>query len=193
MNRRHWLLGLVVLLGGAAIGRMFSLAPPPEESFAERPVRFELEDQNGQRVRAEDLRGRILLVFFGYTHCPDICPATLVQMSEVRRQLAPEAPFAGLFITVDPARDNRGRLKQYVDHFDPELLGLRGTPARIAEAARSFGAVYERGGDLPDGGYLMGHTAFGYVVDSAGRVAQVFEQGTSADAYAAHIRSLLVE
>lgn len=144
-------------------------------------VEFDLTNQHGERVSAGQLRGQVLLVFFGYTHCPDVCPTTLVQMKLAREQLGADArDFQGVFITIDPARDTEARLRDYVGHFDGSLLGLTGAPGDIASAARSFGAFYERGDDVP-GGYLMGHTAFGYLVDREGRIGNLFPNDASVD------------
>ena len=163
-----------------------------ESAVGASTVNFSLLDQHGVTRRAEEFRGRVLLVFFGYTHCPDICPTTLFEMRQVKAALGPEAHFTGAFITVDPARDTPQRLLAYVEHFDPELLGLSGQPDAIQAAANSFGAVYQREGDVP-GGYLMGHTAFGYLVAPDGTISTVFPNEASADEIIAAVRALLAE
>ncbi|MBT6273536.1 MAG: SCO family protein [Chromatiales bacterium] len=191
VTKRQWLAAIAVLCLGALLGRFVAI-DPPKYSTLPITVSFELHDQNNQIVRASDLRGQTLLVFFGYTHCPDICPTTLSTIREVREALGDTDPnFRGVFITVDPARDDPARLKTYVEHFDTQILGLGGTDEQIERAAQSFGAVYERGESIAGGGYLMGHTAFGYVVDPAGEVAEVFAQGTPTADYVARIRLLL--
>lgn len=197
MRLRSSALWAAALALGLGVG-LFLDAPerytqaPSESATGASTVNFSLLDQHGIGRRAEEFRGRVLLVFFGYTHCPDICPTTLFGMHKVKDALGPEAQFTGAFITVDPARDTPQRLLAYVEHFDPELLGLSGEPDAIRAAANSFGAVYQREGDVP-GGYLMGHTAFGYLVARDGTISTVFPNEASADDIIAAVRALLAE
>ncbi|MEM7406238.1 MAG: SCO family protein [Pseudomonadota bacterium] len=205
---RTGLLAAALVLGGGA-GALLDLGPSRETPTAAEPVpdasgndagresdrtgtvAFELTSQHGKRITAEQLRGRVLLVFFGYTHCPDICPTTLVQMKLAREQLGTAAgDFQGVFITVDPARDTEARLRDYVGHFDTTLLGLTGADEEIAAAARSFGAFYERGDAVP-GGYLMGHTAFGYLVDRDGRIGTLFPNDAALDDIVTALKSAI--
>jgi len=165
--------------------------PAPASVSGADTVQFSLLDQHGQRASASDFTGRVLLVFFGYTHCPDICPTTLLEMREVKASLGDSAArFAGIFITVDPARDTSERLLAYIDHFDPELIGLTGTDAEIRAAANSFGAAYAREQESA-GGYLMGHTAFGYLVAADGTIETVFPNEVGAKEISAAVAALL--
>ena len=194
---------LFVLIGalgaGVLLGQLF---PVPPSSTLPRPastsaigsdvIDFELTVHDGSTLYASDLREKALLVFFGYTHCPDICPTTLVEMAAVKRALGPTSSnFRGLFITVDPERDTPERLATYVNHFDDELLGLTGSAQQIATAAKAFGAAYERGDDVAGGGYLMGHSGFGYLVAPGGTLYAVFPTGTPADEIEASVRALV--
>ena len=194
---------LLVLIGALGAGVLLGqLLPAPRPSTVPAPasasatggdvINFELTVHDGSTLQAADLREKALLVFFGYTHCPDICPTTLVEMAAVRRALGTESSrFRGLFITVDPERDTTERLAAYVNHFDPELLGLTGSAQQIAVAAKAFGAAFERGDAVTGGGYLMGHSGFGYLVAPGGALHAVFPTGTPADEIAASVRALI--
>jgi protein SCO1 len=119
---------------------------------------FQLIDQDGRTVSDRDLAGRPFLVFFGFTHCPEICPTTLFEVSEVLRALGPDADkVQALFVTVDPERDTPDKLKDYLSSFDPHLRGLTGDPAAVAAVTKAY-RVYVR--KVPqDNGYTMDHTA----------------------------------
>ena len=135
---------------------------------------FTLTDQNGKPVSDRDLKGKPFLVFFGYTHCPDVCPTTLFDVSEVLRALGPDADrTAALFITVDPERDTPAVLKDYLSSFDPHLHGLTGDQAKIAAAEKSYRA-YAAKVPLKDGDYSMDHTALVYLMDKDGRFVAPF-------------------
>jgi len=155
---------------------------------------FELVDQNGERTRLSDLRGKALLLSFGYTHCPDICPATLTNMRQVKENLGADAArFQGVFITVDPARDTPDRLRDYVGYFDPSFVALTGTEDEIAAVAKQFGAAYQVDERMADGGYLMGHTAFGYLIAPSGKVRTLFPSGATWQEMLDGVKSLLDE
>ena len=130
---------------------------------------FHLEDQNGKPISDQDMKGRPFLVFFGYTHCPDVCPTTLFEISEVMKSLGTDADRTGvLFITVDPERDTPAVLKDYLSSFDPHLRGLTGDPDAIAATLKAY-RVYAKKIPLKDGDYTMDHTAIVYVMDKNGR------------------------
>lgn len=193
----------MVLIAAVGAGVLLGLLlPAPASNSVSEPasasatggdvIDFELTAHDGSTLQAAELRDKALLVFFGYTHCPDICPTTLVEMAAVRRALGPQSSqFRGLFITVDPERDTTERLATYVSHFDAELLGLTGSAQQIAIAAKAFGAAYERGDAVTGGGYLMGHSGFGYLIAPGGALHSVFPTGTPADEIAASVRTLL--
>jgi protein SCO1/2 len=149
---------------------------------------FHLEDQSGKPVTDQDMKGRPFLVFFGYTHCPDICPTTLFDMSQVWRKLGPDADRAGaLFITVDPERDTPAVMKDYLSSFDPHLRGLTGDQASIAAAVKAY-RVYAKKVPLPDGDYTMDHTAVVYLMDKNGEFVAPFDLKRTPDAAAADLR-----
>jgi protein SCO1 len=152
---------------------------------------FRLVDGNGKTVTEQDLKGKPFLVFFGFTHCPEICPTTLFEVSEVFRKLGPEADkTAGLFITVDPERDTPAVMKDYLANFDPHLRGLTGDPDEI-EKVLKFYRVYSKKVPLDGGGYTMDHTALVYLMDKQGQFMAPFNLKRGADAAAADLRKYL--
>jgi len=149
---------------------------------------FSLEDQNGKPVSDADMKGRPFLVFFGFTHCPDICPTTLFEMSQLMRALGPDADRTGaLFITVDPERDTPAVMKDYLSNFDPHLRGLTGDQASINAAAKAY-RVYAKKVPLENGDYTMDHTAVVYLMDKDGRFVAPFNLSRPPEAEAADLR-----
>jgi protein SCO1/2 len=152
---------------------------------------FRLIDQNQRTVTDADFKGRPFLVFFGFTHCPDVCPTTLFEISEVLHQLGPDADRLGaLFITVDPERDTPAALKDYLSSFDPHLEGLTGDLDGITAVAKAY-RVYFKKVPLDDGSYTMDHTAIVYLMDKEGRFVAPFSLKRTADASAADLRKRL--
>jgi len=135
---------------------------------------FQLTDQDGKPISDESFRGKPFLVFFGFTHCPDICPTTLFEVSEVMRALGPDADrTAALFISVDPERDTPAKLKDYLSSFDPHLRGATGSPETIAAVAKSYRVYYKKVPTEKDD-YTMDHTAIVYLMDKSGRFVAPF-------------------
>ena len=152
---------------------------------------FKLIDQNGQTVTERDLKGKPFLVFFGFTRCPDICPTTLFDVSEVLRALGKDADrVRALFITVDPERDTPAALKDYLSSFDPHLSGLTGDPDAVAAVAKAY-RVYFKKVPLDQGGYTMDHTAIVYLMDKDGRFVSPFNLKRTTEAAAADLRRYL--
>jgi protein SCO1/2 len=152
---------------------------------------FSLIDQNGRPVTDQDMKGRPFLVFFGFTHCPDICPTALFEVSEMLRALGPDAErVRALFITVDPERDTPKVLKEYLSSFDPHLSALTGDPEAIAAVAKSY-RVYFKKVPLAEGGYTMDHTALVYLMDKEGRFVAPFSLKRPAETAAADLRKYL--
>jgi len=149
---------------------------------------FKLTDQDGRTVTETDVKGKPVLVFFGYTHCPDVCPTTLFDMSEVFRKLGPDADrAAGLFITVDPERDTPEAMKSYLSSFDPHLRGLTGDEAAIESAAKAY-RVYFRKVPGADGNYTMDHTGLVYLMDKQGNFVAPFNLKRRPEEAAADLR-----
>jgi protein SCO1 len=182
-----FLSGLVLFFG--AILFITGRAPSPiGQAVAGVGGPFHLEDQNGKPFTDRDMKGRPFLVFFGFTHCPDICPTTLFDMSQVLRKLGPDADRTGaLFITVDPERDTPAVMKDYLSNFDPHLRGLTGDQASIDAAIREY-RVYAKKVPLQGGDYTMDHTAIVYLMDKDGQFVAPFDLKRTADASATDLR-----
>jgi protein SCO1/2 len=152
---------------------------------------FRLTDQDGHVVSDQDLRGKPFLVFFGFTHCPDVCPTTLFDVSEVLRSLGPDADRVGAeFITVDPERDTTASIKDYLSSFDPHLRGLTGDPDAIKAVAKAY-RVYYKKIPLEGGDYTMDHTAIVYLMGKDGRFIAPFNLKRTPDVAAADLRKYL--
>lgn len=148
---------------------------------------FRLVDQDGRTVTDADFKGRPFLVFFGYTHCPDVCPTTLFDVSEILRKLGPDGDKVNaLFVTVDPERDTPAVLKDYLSSFDPHLRGLTGDGDAIASALKGY-RVYAK--KIPqDNSYTMDHTAIVYLMDKDGRFVAPFSLKRKVEDAAADLR-----
>jgi protein SCO1/2 len=143
---------------------------------------FELVDHTGRTVTDRDYRGRFMLIFFGFTHCPDICPTELQVMAEVLEKLGPRADrVAPLFITVDPERDTPKVLADYVALFDSRLIGLTGSEAQVAAVARAFRVYYAKATPPGASTYLMDHSSFLYLIGPDGTFRALFRYGTPAE------------
>ncbi len=152
---------------------------------------FSLTDQNGRTVTDQDFKGSPFLVFFGFTHCPDICPTTMFEISEIFKKLGPAGErVRGLFVTVDPERDTPKALKDYLSSFDPRIVGVTGDEAAIAAVAKAYRAYYKRV-PLAEGGYTMDHTAIIYLMGKDGRFVTPFSLKRTTDAAAAELRKYL--
>jgi protein SCO1/2 len=139
---------------------------------ARDPGEFSLIDQNNRPFTAARLKGAPTLVYFGYTHCPDVCPVTLLQLAQVVKTGAVPG-LRVVFISVDPARDTPSQLAQYVRAFDPDFIGLTGSAAMLQTVARNFGVAFLRV-ELPDGDYSMDHSSTIFLMDRHGHNAAVF-------------------
>jgi protein SCO1 len=185
-----FLAGLLVVLAGVLAAATY-LPGRPAASLGVIGGPFRLEDQSGKPVSEKDMQGQPYLVFFGYTHCPDVCPATLFEISEVMKALGKDADRTGaLFITVDPERDTPAVLKDYLSNFDPHLRGLTGDPAAIAAALKAY-RVYAKKIPLDGGDYTMDHTAVVYLMDKDGRFVAPFNLKQTPEAAAAQLRGYL--
>jgi protein SCO1/2 len=165
-----FMLGLVVFFG--AIFLLTGRDGSPGSSAIGGS--FTLTDQDGKTVTDADFRGKPTLVFFGYTHCPDVCPTTLFEVSEVLRALGSDAGKAqALFITIDPERDTSQVMKDYLSSFDPHLRGLTGSVDAITSAEKGY-RVYAKKVPGENGEYTMDHTALVYLMDKDGRFVAPF-------------------
>lgn len=184
------LIGATAFLGGRLLtpyefhGAILQ-SPQPAHNFS-------LMSHVGQRVALNDFRGKIVLVYFGYTICPDVCPTTLADLSKARKSLGKDADqIQVIMVTVDPERDTLPVLADYMTHFHPSFLGLTGTPDEIAQAATPFGVFYEKENSDSALGYLVNHTATVMVIDRQGYLRIVFPFGTTAEDIAADLKYLI--
>lgn len=192
----HILLVLTAFLGGLAIFLgVFLFATGnigvggPGVSAIGGP--FALVDQNGKSITDRDFKGKPLLIFFGYTHCPDVCPTTLFELSEMMHALGKDADKANaLFVTVDPERDTPATMKDYLSSFDPHLQGATGDRKAIDAAEKAY-RVYAKKVPTKDGDYSMDHTALVYLMDKQGRFVAPFSLQRSPQAAAADLRKYM--
>lgn len=156
---------------------------------------FTLTDEQGQPFTLSAQQGKVVVLFFGFTSCPDICPAELSNLAAAMRQLGDDAGQVQVaLVSLDPERDSSERLSQYVTAFDPSFKGLRGEPAVLDPIVKDYGVFYEKR-ELPDSalGYTIDHSGFVYVIDKAGHWRVVFAHGTPAADIAADLRVLARE
>jgi protein SCO1/2 len=166
-----WTAILALALAGAYVvygSNVFRTGGLPFAAIVGGP--FELTAHDGTRFSSRNLAGRPYALFFGFTNCPDVCPTTLLELTNAMSELGPDADkLRVLYVTVDPERDTQAFLKDYMQNFDKRFIGLTGTPDEIAAVAKSFRAVYRR---VPtSGGYTMDHTATVYLMNAAGELA----------------------
>jgi len=161
---------------------------------AEYARELSLTDPDGQPRSLADYKGKVVVVFFGFTQCPDVCPSTMAELAEVKRSLGADgARVQGIFVTIDPARDTAELLKAYVANFGPDIIGLRGTPEQTKAAAKEFKVFFNKVPGKTDTSYTMDHTAGSYVLDAKGRVRLFTRYGTGAQALADDLKILLAE
>ena len=145
-------------------------------------------------LATRDLRGKVVLIYFGYTWCPDICPTNLAFIANALKTLEPSEleQVTVLFVSVDPQRDDPARLAEYSGYFHPAIRGVTGTPDELAEAARLYGAAYRKSAETDSAmGYMVDHSAYTYVLDPEGRLVQTLDHATPPDAIAEAIRAAL--
>ena len=153
---------------------------------------FELTASHGQKVSLKDFEGKTVMLYFGYTFCPDVCPATLSELRGAMKILGGQSDDVQvIMISVDPERDTPEMLAEYVTHFHPSFLGVTGTPDEIAEVATLYGIFYEAHEGTPATGYLVDHTATVMVIDPDGHLKLVFPFGTPAEDIAEDLEHIL--
>ena len=197
MNRTIRVLALAAafLAGAAALAAIAVVLLPRGGEVAVSPSAvggpFTLTDQDGRTVTEADFKGKPFLVFFGFTHCPDICPAALFDMSETFRRLGPDAEkVSALFISVDPERDTPEKLKDYLQSFHPRISALTGTPEQIEAVTKAYKA-YAKKVPLDGGEYTVDHSAIVYFMDREGRFVAPFNLKRPADESAKDLRRYL--
>lgn len=193
------LRGFLPLLLAATLGACSESTKPPafkttDISGADFGKGFELLDTSGKLTTLADFKGKVVVLFFGFTHCPDVCPGTLAELALVRKQLGADGErMQVVFVTLDPERDRPEILKEYVPSFDPSFVGLYGDPAAIARTAKEFKVFYQKvPGATPDR-YTLDHTAAAFVFDPRGRLRLFASAGQGPEALAHDIKLLLME
>ena len=153
---------------------------------------FELADHNGAQRTLADFKGKVVVVFFGFTQCPDVCPTALTDLAEVKRLLGPQGDkLQGIFVSVDPERDTPEVLKAYMGNFDPGFLAMRPTPAQLPQVAKEFKIFYKKVEGQTPTSYTMEHSAGSYVFDTQGRVRLYTRPAIGAQGLADDIALLL--
>ncbi len=194
---------LALMLGAGLLGCGDKAANPalPKSSFhsiditgAEYARTFELPDADGRMRNLGEFKGKVVVVFFGYTQCPDVCPTTMAELAQVRRALGNDAAkLQGVFVTVDPQRDTAVVLKAYLDNFGAGFVGLRGSDEQIKQVAREFKVFYAKVPGKTDSTYTVDHSAGAYVFDTQGRIRLYSRYGAGPKALEDDIRALLRE
>ncbi|MGE0331214.1 MAG: SCO family protein [Ramlibacter sp.] len=190
---------LVQSLALGATAALVAACSPDKPQFraiditgAEYARDFNLTDHNGQPRSIKDFAGKVVVVFFGFTQCPDVCPTALAELAEVKRTLGKDGDkLQGIFVTVDPERDTPEVLKGYMANFDPSFLALRGTPEQLAAMARDYKVYYKKVDGKTPTSYTMDHSAGSFVYDTQGRIRLYTRYGSGAQALADDIRLLL--
>jgi protein SCO1/2 len=195
VSRRHWVLGALALLAGCdklALPKSTASFQATDITGADFGRSLALPDLTGRVRTLDDFKGKVTVLFFGYTQCPDVCPTTMAELAEVKKSLGADGDqVQGVFITVDPGRDTPEVLKNYVASFDPGFVALRGTPEQTAAAAKEFKVFYAKVPGKAPGSYTMDHTAASYVLDRDGKLRLFVRYGSGAPALAADLKALL--
>ncbi len=197
MDKRLF-LRLAASLGGLALLAACSKEKPQFKSVditgADYARDFQLADHNGQQRSIKDFRGKVVVMFFGFTQCPDVCPTSMAELAEVKKLLGKDGDrVQGLFVTVDPERDTAPVLKAYMGNFDPSFLALVPTPEKLAEVAKDYKVYYKKVDGKTPGSYTMDHSAASYVYDTQGNLRLYTRYGSGAQALASDIRLLLAQ
>jgi len=191
-------LGVIAFVIAAIVivaGFVYQQFIVPQTDLARAPIPiggpFALTDQTGATRHDTDFRGKLMLIYFGYTYCPDVCPTTLTMMSDALQKLGPEAAaIAPIFITVDPERDKPAQLKQYMESFNPRFVALTGDAERIARVAGEYRVYYSK--VAGEGGqYTMDHSSVIYLMARDGHYLGHFNSGIAADELARDLRKYL--
>ncbi len=193
-NKAVLVVGLLIAIGGGLAVQLYTgISGPPSAERSNPEGRFKgsfsLVNHNGKRVTEADFRGQLMLVYFGYTYCPDVCATEVAEMSRALNLMGKQQAkqVVPIFITVDPERDDPQRLEQFVSRFHPRLIGLTGTSEEIAAAARSYKVSYNKV-EQEKGPYLMDHTPITYLMGPHGRNLALFGVNTPPKEMASQIQ-----
>ncbi|HLW29055.1 MAG TPA: SCO family protein [Kiloniellales bacterium] len=189
-------VGLLILIVGLALPWWLQRGSDGGVSMVGEPAiggSFELVDQHGNTLRDTDFHGRYVLIFFGYTYCPDFCPQTLLTVTEALDRLEEAAPAKAeevvpVFVTIDPERDTVEAMAAYAEHFHEDLIALTGTPEQIDAAAKAYRVYYRKAEDESLNDYLMDHSTFVFLMDPEGKYIAHYTHGTKAEDMAASLQ-----
>ena len=187
-------IGGLVLLLGALLMWQPARDELPDENALPAGGDFILQSSNGP-VALKDYRNRVVVLYFGYTWCPDVCPTSLSLLSGALHELTPQEQerFQAFFISLDPERDSVERLKEYAGYFNKMIMGITGSSEQVAEVAARYGAVYRKAAADEAGNYSVDHSSRIYLVDGAGKLRQILEHGTLSATILTELRLLLHE
>ncbi|MDL5032829.1 SCO family protein [Pelomonas sp. APW6] len=200
IKKRSLLLGAATAALGLALSGC-DLASSSKSSFkgvdltgAKYARELQLPDIDGRSRSLADFKGKVVVVFFGFTQCPDVCPTTMAELAQVKKTLGADGDkVQGVFVTVDPDRDTPELLKAYLGSFDPSFVALRGTADQLKAAAQEFKVYYAKvPGKTPET-YTMDHTAASFIFDTEGRIRIFSRYGSGAEALSQDIQTLLAE
>lgn len=199
MNKRSALKFIAAYAGLAGASGLISACSEKKASFAAIDLTgadyardFALTDHNGQPKSIKDFAGKVVVMFFGYTQCPDVCPTSMSELVEVKKLLGKDGDrVQGLFVTVDPQRDTPEVLKAYMGNFDPTFLALYTTPEKLEAVAKDYKVYYKKVDGKTPTSYTMDHSAGSYVYDTQGKLRLYTRYGTGAAPLAADIKLLL--
>jgi protein SCO1/2 len=196
---KNTIKSIAIYLAIAGATASFVACSPQQAAFssvdvtgAEYAKAFELTDHNGQVRHLSDFAGKVVVLFFGYTQCPDVCPTTMAELAEVKKALGKDGErLQGLFVTVDPERDTPELLKAYMANFDPSFLALRTTPDKLAALAKDYKIYFKKVEGKTPTSYSMDHSAGSYVYDTQGRLRLFTRYGSGPKPLTEDIRQLL--
>ena len=199
MHKRNALKLIAASAGVICASGLFVACSEPAAKFvavdltgADYAKDFQLTDHNGQPRSLKDFTGKLVVVFFGYTQCPDVCPTSMAELAEVKKSLGADGDkLQGIFVTVDPARDTPEVLKAYMANFDPTFLALIPTPTQLAALAKDYKVYYKKVDGPTPTSYTMDHSAGSYVYDTQGRLRLYARYGGGATALAGDLKLLL--
>ncbi len=199
MNKRNALQKIAYCAILTSATSLFVACQPNSPSFtaiditgADYARDFALTDHNGQARTLKDFQGKVVMMFFGYTQCPDVCPTSMVEMAEIRKLLGKDGErVQGLFVTLDPGRDKPAMLKEYMANFDPTFLALYATAEKTAGLAKDYKVYFKKVDGPTPTSYTMDHTAGSYVYDTNGKLRLFTRYGTKPELTVEDIRQLL--
>jgi protein SCO1/2 len=198
-RRRQWLAGAGAGLMLGALGGLGGCSDQPafvgiDITGADYATGFELTDHHGQKRTLADFKGKVVVIFFGFTQCPDVCPTSLAEMAQAKALLGEQGDrFQGLFISVDPERDTPDIMREYMASFDPTFLALYTDLDRLPALAKSYKVYYKKVDGPTPTSYTMDHSAGSYVYDTQGRIRLYHRYNSGPEALASDVRRLLAE